>query len=65
MIIYGKNIVLEALKTNKDITKVYVTSNNLELVKKYLNNKKIDIEVLQLAQMNKMFDGIIKELLVK
>lgn len=57
MIIYGKNTVLEALKTNKDITKVYVTSNNLELVKKYLNNKKIDIEVLQLAQMNKMFDG--------
>jgi 23S rRNA (guanosine2251-2'-O)-methyltransferase len=57
MIIYGKNTVLEALKTNKDITKVFVTSNNLELVKKYLNNKKIDIEVLQLAQMNKMFDG--------
>ena len=57
MIIYGKNTVLEALKTNKDITKVYVTSNNLELVKKYLNNKKIDVEVLQLAQMNKMFDG--------
>lgn len=57
MIIYGKNTVLEALKSNKDITKIYVTSNNLELVKKYLNNKKIDIEVLQLAQMNKMFDG--------
>lgn len=57
MIIYGKNTVIEALKSNKEIVKIYVTSNNLELIKKYLNNKKIDIEVLQAGQMNKMFDG--------
>ena len=39
MIIYGKNTVLEALKGNKDIVKIYVTSNNLDLVKKYTSNK--------------------------
>ncbi len=57
MIIYGKNTVLEALKGNKDIVKVYVTSNNLDLVKKYTLNKKIEIIVMQSKDMNKMFDG--------
>ena len=57
MIIYGKNTVLEALKVNKDIVKIYVTSNNLDLVKKYTSNKKIEIIVMQSKDMNKMFDG--------
>ena len=57
MIIYGKNTVLEALKNKKKITKLYVTSNNIELIKKYTSNKSIDIEIVQFNQMNKMFDG--------
>ena len=57
MIIYGKNTVLEALKGNKDIVKIYVTSNNLDLVIKYISNKKIEIIVMQSKDMNKMFDG--------
>lgn len=57
MIIYGKNTVLEALKGNKDIVKIYVTSNNLDLVKKYTSNKKKEIIVMQSKDMNKMFDG--------
>lgn len=57
MIIYGKNTVLEALKSNKDIVKIYITSNNIELVKKYTSNKKIEVEVMQSKDMNKMFDG--------
>lgn len=57
MIIYGKNTVLEALKGNKDIVKIYVTSNNLDLVKKNTSNKKIEIIVMQSKDMNKMFDG--------
>ena len=57
MIIYGKNTVLEAFKSNKDITKVYVTSNNLELVKRFTTTKKIEVVVKELKEMNKMFDG--------
>ena len=57
MIIYGKNTVLEALKTNKDIVKIYVTSNNLELVKRFTTNKKIETIVLQLKEFDKMFTG--------
>ncbi len=57
MIIYGKNTVLEALRNNKEINKIYVTSNNLELIKKFTNNKKCEIVVLQQKDMNKMFDG--------
>jgi 23S rRNA (guanosine2251-2'-O)-methyltransferase len=57
MIIYGKNTVLEALKNKKKIIKIYVTSNNIELIKKYTSNKSIEVEVLQFSQMNKMFDG--------
>ena len=57
MIIYGKNTVLEAFKSNKDITKVYVTSNNLELVKRFTTAKKIEVVVKELKEMNKMFDG--------
>ena len=47
MIIYGKNTVLEALKNKKKIIKIYVTSNNIELIKKYTSNKSIEVEVLQ------------------
>ncbi len=57
MIIYGKNTVLEALKTNKDIVKIYVSSNNLELVKRFTTNKKIETIVLQLKEFDKMFTG--------
>jgi 23S rRNA (guanosine2251-2'-O)-methyltransferase len=57
MIIYGKNTVLEALKSNKDIIKLYVTSNNLESVKKYTINKKIETVILQLKEFDKMFNG--------
>lgn len=57
MIIYGKNTVLEAIKNNKDIIKVYVTSNNLELIKRYPTLKKVDVIVKELKEMNKMFDG--------
>ena len=57
MIIYGKNTVLEALKNKNKIIKIYVTSNNIELIKKYTTNKSIEVEVLQFNQMNKMFDG--------
>ena len=57
MIIYGKNTVLEALKNKKKIIKLYVTSNNIELVKKFTSNKSIDVEIVQFNRMNKMFDG--------
>ena len=57
MIIYGKNTVIEAIKNNKDIIKLYVTSNNLELVKKFPTLKKVEVVVKELKEMNKMFDG--------
>lgn len=58
MIIYGKNSVLEALKSKKNISKVCVTNNNLELVKKYTLGNKIEIKIMQLSEMNKIFDGV-------
>ena len=35
MIIYGKNMVLEALRNKDKIKKVYLTKNNLDLIEKY------------------------------
>ena len=44
MNIYGKNTVIEALKTRDDVSKIIISTSNHEmipLVKKLIKNKKI------------------------
>ncbi len=53
MIIYGKNAILEVLKSNKKIIKLIITKNNETLIKPYLKN----IEEVVISDSNK----IIKE----
>ena len=58
MLIYGKNTVTEALKNQKQITKIYLSSdlndqNLINLAKK----AKAEIEFMPRAVMNKKFEG--------
>lgn len=58
MLIYGKNTVTEALKTKKQITKIFMSSdlndqNLVSLAKK----AHVDIEFMPRGAMNKKFDG--------
>ncbi len=58
MYIYGKNTVIEALKNNKEIEKLYISTSNKELleqIKKKYNVEKISIELLPLSKINQMF----------
>lgn len=57
MIIYGKNAVCEALKIKKNIRKICLTKQNLSLIKQYGVSNSI-VEVMELNQMNKLFDGV-------
>lgn len=56
MIVFGKNSVNEIFKSNKKIQKLYITENNMSLIK----NIKIDqsvIKVMSYNQMNLQFKG--------
>ena len=58
MNIYGKNTVIEALKTRDDVSKIIISTSNHEmipLVKKLIKNKNIEIQELPLNKMNQMF----------
>lgn len=57
MIIYGKNAVCETLKIGKNISKICVTQQNLNLIEKYKVPKHL-IEVMDLNKMNKLFVGV-------
>lgn len=60
MYIYGKNTVLEAIKSKKEIQKLYISTSNKELLeqfKKYVDIKGITIDFLPLNQMNQQFNG--------
>lgn len=57
MIIYGKNAVCEALKIKKSIRKICLTKQNLSIIKQYDISNNI-VEVMDLNQMNKLFDGV-------
>lgn len=57
MKIFGKNTVLEALKSNKTITKVYTTKTNQALLNNFKYLKKEDIILLSSQEMDKIFDG--------
>ncbi len=57
MIIYGKNAVCETLKIGKNISKICVTQQNLNLIEKYKVPKYL-IEVMDLNKMNKLFVGV-------
>ena len=51
MNIYGKNTVIEALKTRDDVSKIIISTSNHEmipLVKKLIKNKNIEIQELPL-----------------
>ena len=56
-IIYGKNAVMEALKTNR-VTKLFLTEGFSD--KKILDNinKKIDVKYISLKEMNNICDGV-------
>lgn len=60
MYIYGKNTVLEAIKSKKEIEKLYISTSNKELfeqIKRYVDIKKVCVDFLPLNKMNQMFNG--------
>ncbi len=60
MYIYGKNTVMEALKNHKEITMIYLSTSNdeiLEQIKKYIDLNKVPLERIPLHKMNQMFKG--------
>lgn len=58
MLIYGKNMVLEALRNKKDIVKLYVAKQTLDIAKANMANKNIEISVLSVNELNAMCDGL-------
>ena len=65
MTIYGKNPVMEALKSKKKITRIYVTNNNVSLIEPY--SKQIEkINVVDAAFLTKKYgdktQGIVAEI---
>lgn len=58
MLIYGKNMVLEALRNKKDIIRLYCSKQNLDIVKENIKNKNIEIKVLSTLELNSMCDGL-------
>lgn len=56
MIIYGKNMVLEALRNKDKIKKVYLTKNNLDLVEKY-KQKISKIQISSIKELDMLASG--------
>lgn len=56
MVIYGKNTVMEAINTGKEISKLYLTKQNFESIKKNILPK-TKIEILTLKEMDDKFKG--------
>lgn len=60
MYIYGKNTVIEALKTQKEIEVIYLSTSNQELrsqIESYLKRQQTQIVMMPLATMNQKFSG--------
>lgn len=56
MIIYGKNMVLEALRNKDKIKKVYLTKNNLDLIEKY-KQKISKIQISSIKELDMLASG--------
>ena len=56
MIIYGKNMVLEALSNKDKIKKVYLTKNNLDLIEKY-KQKISKIQISSIKELDMLASG--------
>lgn len=56
MIIYGKNMVLEALRNKDKIKKVYLTKNNLDLIEKY-KQKISKIQISSIKELDVLASG--------
>ncbi len=56
MIIYGKNMVLEALRNKDKIKKVYLTKNNLDLIEKY-KQKISKIQIGSIKELDMLASG--------
>lgn len=56
MIIYGKNMVLEALHNKDKIKKVYLTKNNLDLIEKY-KQKISKIQISSIKELDMLASG--------
>ena len=60
MNIYGKNTVIEALKTRDDVSKIIISTSNHEmipLVKKLIKNKNIEIQELHVSKKSSRYSG--------
>ncbi len=60
MYIYGKNTVIEALKTQKEMDKIYLSTSNQEMrpqIVSYLKKQSTQIVMMPLAMMNQKFPG--------
>lgn len=67
--IYGKNTVLETLKTNKNVKQLFTSTTNIEELNKYkklAKDKRIPLNVLNTKQMQEKFgknhQGIVAEI---
>src|SRR5690554_7726499 len=64
--IYGKNTVREAINANKNIYKLFLTSNNKEIINLAKNNK-IDYKIVSDNEIDKIIkpnhQGVIAEVL--
>lgn len=56
MIIYGKNMVLEALRNKDKIKKVYLSKNNLDLIEKY-KQKISKIQISSIKELDMLASG--------
>ncbi|MCM1260224.1 MAG: 23S rRNA (guanosine(2251)-2'-O)-methyltransferase RlmB [Prevotella sp.] len=60
MYIYGKNTVIEALKTQKEMDTIYLSTSNQEMrsqIESYLKKQPTRIIMMPLAAMNQKFSG--------
>lgn len=60
MYIYGKNTVIEALKSQKEVDTIYLSTSNQEMrvqIESYLRKQPTKIIMMPLATMNQKFSG--------
>ena len=61
MIIYGKNMVLEAIKNKREIVQLLISKNNEAIVNQYISNANIKISSIKIVS-NKDLDNIVNGL---
>ena len=59
MLVYGRNVAIELLKSNEKIRKIYLQENfEDKYIISLLENKKLNVEIRRKKQMDDLADGL-------